>query len=231
MRYISDVRTKNSSNVRQEPTFIEAARRTQIIEAAIGTVAELGFGNASLAQIAKRAGISKSVIGYYFPTKDDLVRQAVDYFYGTGHSTMMEQVQNVSSPTEMLRIYISSNIDYIDKNRTATLAMGDIIANFRGPDGELVYKPQDEEPLIAGTEALFKWGQETGEFRLFDARIMAVTLRRAIDAFATQLQMNPELDIPHYVAELTDLFLAAARNPSRPTVQLRREQQTGGSKA
>ena len=35
----------------EECTFTEAARRTQIVEAAIDTIAEVGFARASLARI------------------------------------------------------------------------------------------------------------------------------------------------------------------------------------
>jgi AcrR family transcriptional regulator len=227
--YILDVRPKNSPAVREQPTFIEAARRKQIIEAATETIAELGFVNASLAQIAKRAGISKSVIGYYFPTKDDLVKQAVDHFYLTGHVSMMGQMEHITSASEALRIYIHSNIDYVHKNRTATMAMGEIVTNFRGPDGLPVYKYEDTEPMIEGTKALFDWGQQTGEFRLFDSRVMAVTLRGAMDSFAAELKANPTLDASRYAAELTALFISAAVNPVTPSLKVGTAPTQGGT--
>ena len=59
----------------RERTFIENARRQQIVAAAIDTIAEVGFAQASLARIAERIGISKGVISYHFAGKDDLVRQ------------------------------------------------------------------------------------------------------------------------------------------------------------
>lgn len=206
------MRTKVSPNVRDEPTFIEAARRAQLITATLETIADLGFANASLARIAERARISKGVIGYYFPSKDDLVRAVVDSFYLTGHEQMMATLKDATTATGLLTQYIASNVAYIDQNRVATRAIGDIIANFRKPDGQPYYKVEDTEPLIAGTAAMFEWGQQTGEFRTFDTRVMAVTLRSAIDGFAGQLAMSPGLDVAAYTRELTDLFLRAARN-------------------
>ncbi|MGE3073274.1 MAG: TetR/AcrR family transcriptional regulator [Dehalococcoidia bacterium] len=208
------MRTKNSPSVREQPSFIEAARKAQIIDATIEVIAELGFANASLAQIAKRAGISKGVIGYYFPSKDDLVRAAVEAFYLTGHEEMMADVQKATTPTEMLRLYIRHNIGYIDRNRQATKVMGEIIQNFRTPSGELVYKPEDAEPMVAGTAALFDWGQNTGEFRKHDSRVLAVMLRAAMDAFAGQLAIEPDLDVEHQIEEVTEMFLGAVRKQS-----------------
>ena len=52
------------------PTFTETARRAQILACAIGAIAESGYGRASLAEIARRAGVSKGVVSYYFTSKD-----------------------------------------------------------------------------------------------------------------------------------------------------------------
>jgi AcrR family transcriptional regulator len=58
---------------REKPTFIEEARRKQIVEAAMETIADSGYVNASLAEIAKSADISKGVISYHFESKDELI--------------------------------------------------------------------------------------------------------------------------------------------------------------
>ena len=67
--YTLTMRIKDKPDGQNHPTFTEAARRTQIIECAIETLATLGYAQASLAHIAKRAGISKGVIVYYFSSK------------------------------------------------------------------------------------------------------------------------------------------------------------------
>lgn len=209
--YISDVRTKNDSAVREGPTFIEAARKAQIIAAATQAIADVGFAHASLARIARQAGISKGVIGYYFPSKDDLVRAVVDSFYLTGHEQMMATLKDSQSAGELLSTYIATNVGFIAENRAAARAITDIITNFRKPDGEPHYRVEDTEPLIAGTAAMFAWGQETGEFRSFDTRVMAVTLRAAVDGFAGQLATTPSLDVAAYTRELTELLQRAVR--------------------
>ena len=207
--------TKTSPVVREGQSFIEAARRAQILEAAVETIADLGFANASLAQIAKRAGISKSVIGYYFPSKDDLVRAVVDNFFMTGHEEMMPHLKSATSATELLRAYVRQNILYVAANRQAVRAVGDIINNFLVSDGgtssgERVFKLEDSEPMVAGTAAMFEWGQQTGEFRDFDTRVMAQMLRGSMDAFTLILTTYTDLDVEHYIQEIADLYVNAA---------------------
>ena len=58
VRYNLTMRIKDKPDGQNRPTFTEAARRTQIIECAIETLATLGYAQASLAHIAERAGIS-----------------------------------------------------------------------------------------------------------------------------------------------------------------------------
>lgn len=208
------MQTNPSPAVREKQSFIEAARRAQILEAAVETINALGFANASLSQIARRAGISKSVIGYYFPSKDDLYRAVVDNFFLTGHEQMMASLSTASSATELLQRYVRGNMRYIDENRTAVRAVGEIISNFREPDGQPVYKVQDSELMIEGTAAMFAWGQQTGEFREFDSHVMAVMLRGAMDTFSVHLAAYPDLDVEHYISEVTALFIAATRATS-----------------
>lgn len=205
------MRTKIDPSVRETQSFIEAARRAQLVRATLETIADVGFMNASLSRIAERAGISKGVIGYYFPSKDDLVKAVVEHFYMTGHEQIVAHLATATSATQMLRAYITQNIAYIANHRVETRAIGEIVANFRGPDGEPVYKLQDAEQMVEGTAAMFAWGQQAGEFRKFDTRVMAVMLRASIDGFSHQLAAYPDIDVAHYTEEMVQLFTAAAR--------------------
>ena len=48
-------------------SFTEGARRAQIVQAAIETIAEAGFRHATFARIAERAGLSSTgLISYHF---------------------------------------------------------------------------------------------------------------------------------------------------------------------
>ena len=51
----------------------EDARRRQLIEATIDTLAEVGFAATTLALIGQRAGVSPGLIAHYFDDKDGLL--------------------------------------------------------------------------------------------------------------------------------------------------------------
>src|SRR5690625_2263267 len=92
-------------------SFISNARRQQIKAAAVETIVEYGFANASLAKIAKHAGISKGVISYHFAGKAELMERLVVEFYLAGAREMIPKLQHAQTSREMLATYIRANID------------------------------------------------------------------------------------------------------------------------
>jgi TetR/AcrR family fatty acid metabolism transcriptional regulator len=198
--------TKNVSGGQKRPSFIETARRAQLIECAIETIATLGYAQASLAQIAQRAGISKSVITYYFSSKEALIEQVVTEIYTAGAHFMGPRIAAQPTAALMLQTYIQTNVEYISTHLTQMMAIIEIAINFRTEDGKLRYGVATEEPVLAALEGLLRKGQQEGDFRAFDLRVMAVTIRRSIDALPPLLLANPNLDADRYAQELVALF-------------------------
>ncbi|PEM02715.1 TetR/AcrR family transcriptional regulator, partial [Bacillus pseudomycoides] len=103
---------KNNTNNQKEMSFIEKARRAQIVECAIETIAEVGYAQASLGQIAKRAKISKGVISYHFTNKKELLEQVVTDYYIACQSFICPQIEDQTSPKGMLQTYVESNLKF-----------------------------------------------------------------------------------------------------------------------
>lgn len=205
------MRTKNTSDGQKRPSFIEAARRTQLIECAIETIATLGYAQASLAQIAKRAGISKSVITYYFSSKEELIEQVVKEIYTDAARFIGPRI--AAQPTAQLRLqsYIQAHVEYISTHLMQMMAIMEIAINFRTEDGKLRYGVVTEKPVLTALEAILRKGQQEGAFRAFDLHVMAVTIRRAIDALPPLFIADPTLDADVYARELVMLFDRATR--------------------
>lgn len=205
------MRTKNISDGQKRPSFIEAARKTQLIECAIETIATLGYAQASLAQIAKRAGIGKSVITYYFSSKEVLIEQVVREIYTDAARFIGPRI--AAQPTAQLRLqtYIQAHVEYISTHLMQMMAIMEIAINVRTEEGKLRYSATTERPVLTALEALLRKGQQEGDFRAFDLRVMAVTIRRAIDALPPLLIADPTLDADGYARELGTLFDRATR--------------------
>ena len=193
-------------------SFIETARRAQLVECAIDVIAELGYTNASLAEIAKRAGVSKGVISYHFADKRELIEQVVKTVVEKAGAVMLPRIFAEQRAAGMLRAYIESNLEFIDSHRNDTMAVMSIAGGARGDDGKpMIDLNLTFEPAVRELENLLRSGQQRGEFREFSTRVMAVTIRNAIDALLPQLAMFPELDLKTYANELATLFNIATR--------------------
>ena len=120
---------KSKTTKQKEMSFIEKARRTQIVECAIETIAEIGYAQASLGQIAKRAKISKGVISYHFANKEELLDQIAIEYYTAWQSYIAPLIEAQKSPTEMLRVYIESNLTFIEENRKHVIAVIEVVSN------------------------------------------------------------------------------------------------------
>jgi AcrR family transcriptional regulator len=194
--------------MRVNDTVTASARRAQIITAAIDTIAELGYGNASFARIAKRAGISSTrLISYHFDDKAELVRAVVGAVLTEAADYMGKRLRVVEGRQQLLAVYIESNLEFIAEHPTAIRAVIEIAANARAEDGTPLVRPADADDPVTRLVAMFREGQAAGDFRAFDATVMAVTIRAAIDAAAAV----PDLDPYAYATELIALFNLATR--------------------
>ena len=60
------------------PRSKEEVRREEIVDAALRLILDLGYNHVTLADIAGRVGVSKGLISYYFPRKEDVFLAVLD---------------------------------------------------------------------------------------------------------------------------------------------------------
>ncbi|GAA4219917.1 TetR family transcriptional regulator [Streptosporangium album] len=197
-------------------SFIETARRAQIVASAIEVIAEQGFANASLARIAQHAGISKGVISYHFAGKDELMEEVVTQVYAEAVQHVLARIEGLESATELLRTQIIASAEHMRDHPAQVKALGEIFYNLRLPDGRPRYGIDTSEELLQSLENIYRFGQESGEFRPFDVRVMAVSHSAAVDSMFAYWTAYPEHDLEAHAHELADLFEHAARTQEAP---------------
>jgi AcrR family transcriptional regulator len=201
------MQAKSTAGKRGRRTFTEVARRTQIVEAAIKTIAELGYARATFAQIAKRAGLSSTgLISYHFADKDELILQVVITIGSAMKDFMAQRMAQQSGAASALRIYIQANAEFIGTHRTQMKAFLDIFMN-----GGVHYDETTELVVVSPVEEILRRGQERGDFRAFDTRVIAVVVQRAVDGLPFLLATYPDVDVDAYAREVVTLFDLATR--------------------
>jgi AcrR family transcriptional regulator len=196
-----------------ERTFIETARRAQIVAAAIDTIAEVGYARASLGRIAARIGISRGLISYHFAGKDELIKEVVHAVIEQGKAYMQPRILAQSTGSGMLRAYIESNLAFMREHPNHLIAIVEIARNGVTPDGRrLFYGDADVDEAVRVLAHHLAGFQAAGQLRAdFDPRAMAIAIRAAIDAVPPRLAFDPHLDIDNYASEIANLFERATR--------------------
>jgi TetR/AcrR family fatty acid metabolism transcriptional regulator len=95
----------------------EAERRLSLLKAAFREVAEKGFSDVTLDDIAIRAGVSKGVTLYYFDSKEELFRQLFGWLVDSIHTRMREAVARVEDPVVKVRSLVAVIFPSAGKNR------------------------------------------------------------------------------------------------------------------
>ena len=195
------MRSKDADDSR---SFVSSARRAQIVEAAIETLAEVGYANASLARIAARLGISKGVISYHFAGKDDLIAEIVSQVLQRAWADIQPRIEAQTTGPEMLRAYIESHFEFMRDNPKQLSAVVEIVrATIAGAKSPFT---GDRDGAVHMLAELLTRFQAAGDLRAdFDPNSMAIAIRAVIDAAPGRLA-DPAFDIDQYAREAVTSF-------------------------
>ena len=102
---------------------IREQSKSKILDAALKLFAEKGYENASISQIAKKAGVSKGLMYNYFRSKEDLVTALMEDAMEIGES-LAANMMKAETPQDRLRYVIELSFEWIlehsDYSKTMT---------------------------------------------------------------------------------------------------------------
>lgn len=191
-------------------TFTQRKRRDQLVDCAIDAIVELGFQGTSVAEVARRAGVSKGVVTYHFAAKDDLIFAVVAEIFDSIKQALELRLRG-TAPERFVADYINAWVDYYRTQTRYVLAIREIWDNFRDDGGQQHFGPHAVDGELGVVQQVLEYGQADDSLGNFDARVMAVTIKASLDALLSQLADDPDLDLDAYGAELVSLFERATR--------------------
>jgi AcrR family transcriptional regulator len=206
------VHSENRAAGQGRRSFIEQARRAQIVRGAIETIAELGYGQASFARIAKRAGVSPALISYHFAGKDELIRQIVADVTEEMRAEVSEHAAAATCYADALRLVIEGQVRYFAGHQTDALALHAISRAAEPGPREAFWIGRSRS--LAEIEELLRAGQRAGEFRDFLPRVAAASIMASLEAVPAELRAQPGVDVGRYAGELATLYERATRRTS-----------------
>jgi TetR/AcrR family transcriptional regulator, fatty acid metabolism regulator protein len=200
-------------------TFTQLKRRDQLVDCAIDAIAELGFPRTSVAEVARRAGVSKGVVTYHFAAKDDLIGAVIAHVIDSMAEYLQPRLYAAEPdkfPEKFIGPYITAWVEYYRTHARDVIALVSIYNSFRDESGRPnpAFDVRADEVTIV--EQVLKRGQAKGQLGAFSARVMAATMKAVLDDVLIQFADDPDLDLEAYGTELVALFERATRPDPDP---------------
>jgi AcrR family transcriptional regulator len=188
-------------------TFTELARRAQIAGCAAEAIADVGYADASMAEIARRAGVAKSVVSYHFSDRAELMSEVLRTALATYAAFMEPRLARATSASDKLRAYVLGTADYVVEQRSLHVAVMEIAFNATAADGRPLVATMPLRAPEPSVEDILRQGQDDGEFRDFDVQVAGGVVRSALTHDMTLRQRNdPRVDLRSYAEELVRLI-------------------------
>lgn len=172
-------------------------RREEMLRSALDVIAERGFADTRIADVAERAGTSPALVIYYFHTKDNLLTEAVrlaeDLWYGYG----CRRVAAVTGAAARLEELITTS--FTPPSEVGFPDLGalwvDLWArSLRHAEVARVREEFDARWRQVIADAVVE-GQADGEFAPVDPAEFATALSALLDGLTVQLVLgDPAID-------------------------------------
>jgi TetR/AcrR family transcriptional regulator, fatty acid metabolism regulator protein len=198
-------------------TFIEEARRKQLVEVAIETIASEGFVNTTLADIARRADISKGVISYHFDNKDELINEVIHALLRDSYEHIRPRVDAVSAAPDKLSAYVRASFEYMALYRERAVAQVDLWGSFISKEAKHDFNATAYDPCRRFLSIILRQGQDEGSMRAVPVTALASTIQAMIDGLMIQWVFDSEAISLNECAEQVIAMLAVYLLPDANT--------------
>jgi AcrR family transcriptional regulator len=196
----------------------QSARREQLIQATLDTIAERGLVGASLKSIADAAGISPRLVAYYYPDLESLIeaahQAASERYYSARQQVLLEDAR----PGEKLLRLIRSGLPH-GADRLLSQALNEIAVNAGRSRMHATLMTLLFDREVSLYTAVLEAGRATGEFTLTEpVDVIARNFVFLEDALGMHLlAQNSSVDLARAEAQLVSLARATTGADVSPT--------------
>jgi AcrR family transcriptional regulator len=177
---------------REQHDAVADVRRDQMLAAASTLIAERGFSDTRIADVAKRVGASPALVIYYFGTKDSLLTEALRWSERSFYAATEEMLKSTEKLRDRLEILVEWTL-VADKQQDLTGDWGlwfDLWAQaFRHPEVKKDRAELDAQwrDLIA---RIVQEGVDKGEVEKVDVQDFAIMWGSLLDGLVVQVSLD-----------------------------------------
>jgi len=184
-------------------------RRDQMLVAAAELIAQRGFSETRIADVAERVGASPALVIYYFGTKDSLLTGALRYSEDTFYSAADEMLGRTASLGERLEMLVSLCMPQGEDELPGSWGLWfDLWTQaFRHPEvaRDRIELDQRWRNTIS---RVVKDGIEAGEIEALDADGFSVTFAALLDGLTIQVALRDPVVDPERAFTIAMTFAA-----------------------
>jgi AcrR family transcriptional regulator len=167
-------------------------RKSELVQAALEIIAERGFAETRIADVAKRAGTSPALVIYYFKTKavllTEAMRRAEDQWYESG-AAQVAAFDKASEQLEEIVAMVCLPQHSASASDSWSLWLDLWAQSARNPEVAAVRKEFDEHWRTTLSDIVLK-GQQQQEFTHVDSREFAIIFSALLDGLAIQIALD-----------------------------------------
>lgn len=175
-----------------KPTFIEKARKKQILEVAFELFLEYGYDNTSVEDIADRAEVSRGVIFYYFKYKSDIGQGVVRKGLREYSIYVQERIAGKRTARTKIFEFVAACIDYTREHRSDYLVYLDTMGRFASSEGKLDFLQRMNDETRSILVKLIKEGQAEGNITKIHAQNLADVIQGSVDGLMGLAAVQPD---------------------------------------
>ncbi len=205
----------STSTAEAPPQGRSPEKYQRILDAAIAVIAEKGFFNSRVAEIAERAGVADGTVYLYFKNKEQILMAAIDSAFTAFLERARRELVPSASPPEKLRRLARLHLETLGENRAvAVVFQTELRQSAKFLEQFSRHRLVEYFDLI---RSIVREGQEAGTFRReFSDKIATNCFFGALDEMVTSWMLS-DRDYPLGGAAdaVVDVILRGMEAPRR----------------
>lgn len=184
----------------------------RILDAAIEVIAQKGFHNSRVSEIAQRAGVADGTIYLYFKSKEQILMSALDTAFQAFLSRAKQELAGTESPAVRLRKLAALHLSALAENRSLAAVLQTELRQSAKFLAE--FSQRDVKNYFNLIREIVREGQQSGMFREdIPDKIFAACFFGALDELVTTWVLSERpYDLTAAAAPVVDLMFRGMEN-------------------
>jgi TetR/AcrR family transcriptional repressor of bet genes len=185
----------------------EPTKREIIVESALRLILKKGYDNTTVDDVAQMSGVSKGLVSYHYPKKENLFRAVLEKIIAKLESDLKANYEASDSARERLRLDFRNLFESEERTRHYYTVLVDFLAQAPREACVRNYTRVIYQTVLRYVEMTIADGVRTGEFRQVDVKLSASTIVALTEGFVFQWLFNPDGVTLEQAYEVSDRYV------------------------